>query len=76
MTKHNPENERIKHQYFAFLKDAKGHSEPTVDAAAKALSRFEEYNRYRDFKAFHFEQASCIQAASGRPEGYSGPGRG
>ena len=61
MTTHNPENERIKRRYFAFLKDAKGHSEPTVDAAAKALSRFEEDNRYRDFKAFHFEQAVAFK---------------
>jgi integrase len=37
------------------------HSEPTVDAAAKALSRFEEYNRYRDFKAFHIEQAIAFK---------------
>ena len=57
MTKHNPENERIKRKYFAYLKAAKRHSEPTVDAAAKALSRFEEYTRYRDFKRFHYEQA-------------------
>ena len=61
MTKHSPENERIKRQYFAYLKEAKRHSEPTVDAAAKALSRFEEYNRYRDFKAFHFEQAIAFK---------------
>ena len=57
MKKHNPVNERIKRKYFAYLKEAKRHSEPTVDAAAKALSRFEGYTRYRDFKAFHFEQA-------------------
>lgn len=43
MTKHNPSNERIKRAYFAFLKEAKRHSEPTVDATAKALSRFELY---------------------------------
>src|ERR1039458_8713372 len=61
MTKHNPENERIKRKYFAYLKEAKRHSEATVDAAAKALSRFEEYNRYRDFKAFHFEQAIAFK---------------
>ncbi len=61
MTKHNPENERIKRQYFGYLKEAKRHSEPTVDAAAKALSRFEEYNRYRDFKAFHLEQAIAFK---------------
>ena len=49
MTKHNPENERIKHRYFAYLKEAKRHSDQTVDAAAKAFSRFEEHIRYRSF---------------------------
>jgi integrase len=61
MRKHNPVNERIKRKYFAFLKEAKRHGEPTVDAAAKALSRFEAYTRYRDFKAFHFEQAVAFK---------------
>jgi integrase/recombinase XerD len=57
MTKHNANNERIKRQYFIFLKEAKRQHENSVDAAAKAISRFEAYTRYRDFKAFHFEQA-------------------
>lgn len=61
MTKHNAENERIKRKYFAYLKEAKRHSEPTVDAAAKALARFEEYTRHKDFKAFHFEQAVAFK---------------
>ncbi len=61
MKKHNPGNERIKRQYFAFLKEAKRHGEPTVDAAAKALNRFEVYSRFRDFKAFHFEQAIAFK---------------
>jgi site-specific recombinase XerD len=61
MTKHNPENERIKRKYFAYLKEAKRHSEPTVDAAAKALSRFEEYTRSRDFRRFHYEQAMAFK---------------
>ncbi|OQX19912.1 MAG: recombinase XerC [Desulfobulbaceae bacterium A2] len=61
MKKHNPANERIKRRYFAFLKEAKRHSEPTVDAAAKAMNRFELYSRYRDFKAFHFEQAIAFK---------------
>jgi integrase len=61
VTKHNPENERIKRAYFSYLKEAKRHSEPTVDAAAKALSRFEEYNRYRNFKAFHSQQAIAFK---------------
>lgn len=61
MRKHSPDNERIKRQYFAYLKEAKRHSDPTVDAAAKALHRFDEYNKYRDFKTFHFEQAVAFK---------------
>jgi integrase len=61
MKKHNPVNERIKRKYFAFLKEAKRHSESMVDAAAKALNRFEVYTKYRDFKSFHFEQAVAFK---------------
>ena len=61
MKDHNPVNERIKRKYFTFLKEAKRYSEPTVDTAAKALSRFESYTSYRDFKAFHFEQAVAFK---------------
>src|SRR5271154_3840239 len=61
MSKNNPHNERIKREYFAYLKEAKRHSEPTVDAAAKALNRFEAYTGYRDFKAFHTEQAIAFK---------------
>lgn len=61
MTKHNAANERIKRKYFAFLKEAMRHSEPTIDAAAKALNRFEVYSKFRDFKTFHFEQAIAFK---------------
>ena len=57
MSKHNVNNERIKRKYLTFLKQAKGQSEASIDAVAGALARFEEYNKYRDFKGFHFEQA-------------------
>jgi integrase len=57
MSKNNPNNERVKRDYFDYLKEAMRHSEPTVDAAAKALNRFEVYTRHRDFKAFRTEQA-------------------
>jgi len=57
MMKHNAENERIKRKYFIFLKEAKRQNESSVDAVAKAVSRFESYAKYRDFKTFHFEQA-------------------
>jgi integrase/recombinase XerC len=61
MLKHNSENERIKRKYFAYLKEAKRHSEQTVDAAAKAVSRFEEYTRHRSFKAFNVQQAVAFK---------------
>ncbi len=69
MKKHNPVNERIKRKYFVFLKEAKRHGETTVDAAAKALSRFEAYTRYRDFKAFHFAQAVAFKKHLADQEG-------
>lgn len=57
MTKYNANNERIKRKYLTFLKQAKGQNEASIDAVAKALVRFESYNKYKDFRAFHFEQA-------------------
>jgi len=62
MRKHNAANERIKRQYLIFLKDAKRQSEASIDGVAKALSRFEEHTKYRDFKAFHYEQARAFKA--------------
>ncbi len=63
MQTHNPSNERIKRQYFAYLKEAKRHSEATVDAVAKALARFEADTKYRDFKAFHMSRRSLSRTA-------------
>ncbi|MEJ1385334.1 MAG: tyrosine-type recombinase/integrase [Candidatus Sedimenticola sp. (ex Thyasira tokunagai)] len=57
MIKHSPTNERIKRQYFIFMKEAKRQSESSIDAVAKALNRFEVYTKHRDFKAFHYQQA-------------------
>ena len=61
MTKHNPKNERTKRQYFAYLREAKRQSEASVDAVAAALARFEAHTRYRDFKAFHHQQAIAFK---------------
>lgn len=58
MLKHNSNNERIKHKYFSFLKEAMRQSEPTIDGAAKSLARFESYTNYKDFKTFRHEQAA------------------
>jgi integrase/recombinase XerD len=61
MRTHSPENERIKRAYFTYLKEARRLSEPSIDAAAAALSRFEDYTRYRDFKSFHVRQVIAFK---------------
>lgn len=57
MTKHHPQNERMKHAYLTRLREARGMSEASIDHVAKAIARFEQYTGGRDFKAFHREQA-------------------
>ncbi|CEG08336.1 site-specific tyrosine recombinase XerC [Afipia felis] len=61
MRKHNAVNERIKREYFTYLKEAKRQSEASVDAAAAAIARFEAYTRHRDFKTFHHQQAVAFK---------------
>lgn len=61
MHKHHPDNERIKHRYLSFLKEAMRQSEPTLDGVAKSIARFEDYNQYRDFKLFHHQQAIAFK---------------
>src|SRR5436853_6482971 len=51
---HNPENERIK---FIYLKEARRLGEHSIDGAAAALAKFEDYTKYRDFKRFNIQQA-------------------
>jgi integrase len=62
MKKTSTPNERIKREYFIYLKEAKGRSEPSIDGVAKALNRFETYTRFRDFKLFHIEQVKGFKA--------------
>jgi len=57
MNKSNAENVRIKRDYFAHLKGPGRQSEASIDAVAKALSRFESYTRNKDFKTFRKDQA-------------------
>ena len=57
MKTHCPENERIKRAYFEYLKEARRLSEASIDAAAAAISQFEAYTKYRNFKSFHIKQA-------------------
>lgn len=59
--KTNAANERIKHEYFAYLEEAKQLSAQSVDAVAKAIDRFETYTGRRDFKQFHRQQAVAFK---------------
>jgi integrase/recombinase XerD len=58
---HDPENERLKRSYLIYMREAKQHSEASLDAIAKALHRFEEHTRFRSFKAFRPEQATAFK---------------
>jgi site-specific recombinase XerD len=58
---HNPENERIKRAYFVYLKEARRLGEHSIDGAAAALAKFEDYTKYRDFKRFHIQQAIAFK---------------
>jgi integrase len=61
VAKHNAKNTRIKREYFQYLREARGYSPASVDAAAKAISRFEESANHRDFASFHREQAVAFK---------------
>src|SRR5688572_24294579 len=39
----------------------RGYGEASIDVAAAAISRFEAYIRYRDFKRFNVEQARAFK---------------
>lgn len=69
MTTHSPSNERIKRRYLTYLKEAKHQSDATVDAVAAALARFETDTGFRDFKAFHTEQAIAFKRRLAEQDG-------
>lgn len=57
MRKHRPANERAKRKYLAWLEDAKQMDAATADQAAAAIALFEASTGWKDFSAFHIEQA-------------------
>jgi len=61
MTNYNPKNERIKRDYFRYLREARRQSEHSVDLAAKAIDRFEVSTKRRDFARFNIEQAAAFK---------------
>jgi integrase len=61
MAKHNPTNERIKRDYFRYLREAQRRNDTSIDAVAKALARFDEANGYKDWRRFRIEQAVAFK---------------
>ena len=69
MGKFNPENERIKHRYLAFLAEAKRFSPSSVDQAAAAIADFEAAIGFKDFRHFRIEQAQSYKRKLGEAAG-------
>ena len=69
MMKPNPANERLKHRYFQWLRDAKQMSEKSVEQVAMALDRFEEFSNRRDFRQLRVEQAGPFKKHLGKSDG-------
>ena len=58
----NPRNERIKRDYFLFLREADQKSEATVRGIERAIARFEEYTGFADIGKFKAAQAMAFKA--------------
>lgn len=57
MTKYNAKNERIKKEFYDYLKESKGRDDKTLDQVRSSIFRFEEYTKFKDFVTFKKEQA-------------------
>jgi integrase/recombinase XerD len=61
MQKYNPNNERIKKEYFRYLKEADRKADSSIDEVRKAILRYESYNNLKDFKTFNRQQATAFK---------------
>jgi hypothetical protein len=57
MLKYCSENERVKRDYAFYLEAANGKQSATIDAALRAIERFELSTNRKPFRKFHVEQA-------------------
>ena len=58
MAKHLEVNERIKHEYAGYLRNAKGQDDKSIDKAMAAIRLFEDSTKTKPFKKFHRQQAA------------------
>ncbi len=68
MTKRHPENERIKHRYFKYLKQVDGKSESTIRLIEKSILRFEKFTGFADLKEFDQKKAIRFKEAMAKKE--------
>ena len=65
MAKHSEKNARIKRDYFRYRREAQRADEKSIDVVARALARFEESTRHKDFATFNREQAMAFKRKLG-----------
>ena len=65
MAKHIEKNARIKRKYFRYLGEAQRRDEKSIDVVARALARFEESTRHKDFATFNQNQAVAFKRRLG-----------
>ena len=61
MRNYNPKNERIKKEYFLYLKEADRKADSTIDEIRKAILRYETYTGLKDLATFNREQATAFK---------------
>jgi integrase len=63
MPKYCPENERLKRAYAFYLQAASGKQDATVDAALRAIVRFEDATGRKPFSKFTVERARSFRSS-------------
>lgn len=71
----NPANERLKHRYFVYLKEARQLGEHSIDQVAKALDRFEGHTRRKSYRDFRTDQAISFKKHLGSLNSLRGAGK-
>ncbi len=61
MPKYCSENERVKRDYAFYLEAANGKQSATIDAALRAIERFELSTNRKPFRKYHIEQARSFR---------------
>jgi integrase len=72
MSKYCAENVRVTRDYAFFLEAANGKQSDTIDAALRAIERFESSTNRKPFRKFHIEQARSFRSRLAEETGSGG----